>query len=393
MIVIVISDYGIPGIWRGPVVLRLGRFLACASLFLTFLCASTAGLAPQTPQAEEPKGVLLLYRDEMSLPGERAADEGIRSVLGNNPDIRIYSEHLDTSLFPDPKFQAAQLASLRSKYRNRRIDLVIAAALPAQNLLPDKPTVFCGMEPNGLSHATLPPNSTAVWLSPDFKGTLAAAARLQPRAHQVVVLSGTSPWDRHVELGLRNTPPPPGTNWDISYWDNISVEEMRLRLAALPKNTIVLYLNIQRDGAGHPYVSRDLIPSFSAVSSAPIYGMSDGFIGFGIVGGSVVSFETQGKQAAELGQRILRGETTGRHSSCRGCLLFYLRLAPASSLWLERKRPASGQHRQIRSPLPLGPLQTMDCHRRGLYPAADYPHRLSPGAKETAETRGKPSEL
>ena len=308
MIVIVISDYGIPGISRGPVVLRLGRFLACASLFLTFLCASTAGLAPQTPRAEEPKGVLLLYRDEMSLPGERAADEGIRSVLGNNPDIRIYSEHLDSSLFPDPKFQAAQLASLRSKYRNRRIDLVIAAALPAQNLLPDKPTVFCGMEPNGLSHATLPPNSTAVWLSPDFKGTLAAAARLQPRAHQVVVLSGTSPWDRHVELGLRNTPPPPGTNWDISYWDNISVEEMRLRLAALPKNTIVLYLNIQRDGAGHPYVSRDLIPSFSAVSSAPIYGMSDGFIGFGIVGGSVVSFETQGKQAAELGQRILRGE-------------------------------------------------------------------------------------
>ena len=237
---------------RGLVVLRLRRFLACASLFLTFFCASPAELDAETPRAEEPKGVLLLYLDEMSLPGERAADDGIRSVLGNKPDIRIYSEHLDTSLFPDPKFQAAQLAWLRNKYRDRRIDLVIAVGLPSQNLLPDIPTVFCGMERNGLSHATLPPNATAVWLSPDFEGTLTAAARLQPGAHQVVVLSGTTPWDRHVEMGLRNTPQPPGTHWDISYWDNISVEEMRLRLAALPKDTIVLYLSIVRDGAGHP---------------------------------------------------------------------------------------------------------------------------------------------
>ena len=307
-IVIVISEYGIPGISRRLVVLRLRRLSAGASLFLTLFCASPAKLNPETPPPEQPKGVLLLYMDEMSHPAERAADEGIRSVLGNKRDIRIYSEHLDTALFPDPKFQAAQSAWLKNKYRDRRIDLVIAVGLPSQTLLPDIPTVFCGMERNGLSYATLPPNATAVWPSPDFEGTLIAAARLQPGAHQVVVLSGTTAWDRHIEMGLRNTPQPPGTHWDISYWDNIPVEEMRLRLAALPRDTIVLFLSVVRDGAGHTPISLALIPSLSAASSAPIYGLSDGFIGFGIVGGSVVSFETQGKQAAELGQRILRGE-------------------------------------------------------------------------------------
>jgi PAS domain S-box-containing protein len=307
-IVIVIGDYGIPGISRRLIVLRLRRFLACAWLFLILFCASRAKLDAETPPAEEPKGVLLLFLDEMSHPAERAADDGIRSVLGNKRDIRIYSEHLDTALFPDPKFQAAQLTWLKNKYRDRRIDLVIAVGLPSQPLLPDVPTVFCVIERNGLSHATLPPNATAVWPLHDFEGTLTAAARLQPGAHQVVVLSGTTAWDRHVEMVLRNTPQPPGTHWDVSYWDNISVEEMRLRLAALPRDTIVLYLSIVRDGAGHTPISLALIPSLSAASSAPIYGLSDGFIGFGIVGGSVMSFETQGKQAAELGQRILRGE-------------------------------------------------------------------------------------
>jgi PAS domain S-box-containing protein len=305
--IVVISEYGISGISR-LYALRLRRFLACSSLFLALFCASLAELDAETPHAEEPKGVLLLYRDEMSLPGERAIENGRRSVLANKLDIQIYSEHLDTSLFPDPKFQEAQFASYRDKYRDRRIDLIITVGLLSQTIFPGKPTVFCGIARNGLPQAILPANSTAVWMSADFRGTLAAIARLQPKARQVVVLGGTSDWDRHNEMGFRNTPPPPGTNWEINYWDDISVEEMRLRLAGLPKDTIVVFLSVERDGAGHPYNSRDLIPSFSTSSSAPIYGLSDTFIGFGIVGGSVLSFEAQGKQVAEFGQRILRGE-------------------------------------------------------------------------------------
>jgi hypothetical protein len=160
---------------------------ACSSLSPAPFCAPPAKLDPETPRAEEPKGVLLLYQEALSAPAERAVDSGIRSVLGNKTQIRIYSEHLDSSLFPDPKFQATQLAWYRSKYQDRKIDLIVAAGLLSQNILPEKPTVFCGIERNWLSHT--PANSTAVWLSPDFKGTLAAAARLQPKAHRLVVLS------------------------------------------------------------------------------------------------------------------------------------------------------------------------------------------------------------
>jgi hypothetical protein len=80
---------------------RLRRLLACSSLFLALFGASLAELDAETPHAEEPKGVLLLYQNEMGLPGERAADTGIRSVLGNKAGIQIYNEHLDNYLFPD----------------------------------------------------------------------------------------------------------------------------------------------------------------------------------------------------------------------------------------------------------------------------------------------------
>jgi PAS domain S-box-containing protein len=294
---------------KARMALRVRSFLGCASLVLVcIVCASAAEPNAAPPRAEEPKRVLLVYQDEMSLPAERALDSGIRSVFGNKLEIEIYSEHLDAFTFPDPKFQAAQLAWYRSKYRDRRIDLVFAIGLLPFTILPDIPTVFCAIDPSGLAPKSLPPNSTAVWLSADFEGTLIAAARLQPKAHQVVVLSGTSAWDRHLEMGARKALARNGPNWQINYWDDISVEEMRRRLTNLPKDTIVLYLSIERDGAGHPYIPRDLLPSLSAASSAPIYGLSDTLIGFGIVGGSVVSFEAHGKQVAEVGWRILRGE-------------------------------------------------------------------------------------
>jgi PAS domain S-box-containing protein len=305
-----VSSYRvIPGVASAFVVLRARRFFECVSLVLILnFCALVAESQVGLSGVKEPKQVLLIYQDGMSFPGERAVDSGIRSVLDDKLENQLYGEHLDVSFFPDPKFQAAQLAWYRSKYRNRKIDLIIAIGVLPQIVLPGISTVFCGIESTARPQTTLPASWTAVWLSADIKGTLAVAARLQPKAHQVVILSGISAWDRHLELAARNTPPPSGNTWEVNYWDDISVEEMRSRLVKLPKDTIVLYLSILRDGAGHSYINREVIPVLSAASSAPIYALSDTFIGFGIVGGSVISFEEQGKQVAEVGQRILRGE-------------------------------------------------------------------------------------
>ena len=47
---------------------------------------------------------------------------------------------------------------------------------------------------------------------------------------------------------------------------------------------------------------------FAPASRAPIYGYYDTYLGYGIVGGSMVTFEEIGRKAAQLGIRILAGE-------------------------------------------------------------------------------------
>ena len=144
------------------------------------------------------KRILIVYPQEMRTPGELAADRGIRAVLGDKLDVELYSEHLHQYLFPDERFQAEQLDWFRNKYQNQSIDLVITAGTILPNFLPGVPVVFCCVEATGLPTTKLPANVTGTWLTLDFMGTVEAARRLQPKAQQVVVLSGTTAWDRQV---------------------------------------------------------------------------------------------------------------------------------------------------------------------------------------------------
>jgi hypothetical protein len=79
-------------------------------------------------------------------------------------------------------------------------------------------------------------------------------------------------------------------------------------LAQLPPRTIVIYLTIFEDGTGELFVPRDLTADLSAAANAPVYGVYDTYLGRGIVGGYVESFEAIGREAARIGLRILAGD-------------------------------------------------------------------------------------
>lgn len=285
---------------------RHGCFHSAVLCIVAYACAPASFAA----SPDRVKRVLIVYSDDFRFPAIRAADRGIRSALGPIANIETYSENLDRSLFADPRFQSKQWDWLRRKYHDRGIDLIIGVGLVPSDFLPGTPMVICGLERSALPDP-LPPNLTAVWLAADFLGTLKAARQLQPNAHEVVVLTGISAWDRHVGGAFRTAVQRAGENLEFKYWDDLSIDEIRARLSRLTADTIVIYLSINRDGAGRDFVALNLVPSLSAASSAPVYGMSEQFIGLGIVGGSVLDFESQGRQAAKLSLRVLRGEKAG----------------------------------------------------------------------------------
>jgi hypothetical protein len=114
---------------------RLRRTCVAVVLGL-FVALSVRTTAYAAEGNQKHKRILIVYPQEMRTPGELAADKGIRAVLGNNPDIELYSEHLHRYLFPDERFQAEQLDWFRKKYQNRSIDLIISAGTILPDFLP-----------------------------------------------------------------------------------------------------------------------------------------------------------------------------------------------------------------------------------------------------------------
>jgi signal transduction histidine kinase len=70
----------------------------------------------------------------------------------------------------------------------------------------------------------------------------------------------------------------------------------------------VFYGKMFRDPAGNAFTPRAALDQFSPASRVPIYGYYDTYLGHGIVGGSMVTFQTVGRTAAQIAIRIFKGQ-------------------------------------------------------------------------------------
>jgi PAS domain S-box-containing protein len=149
---------------------------------------------------------------------------------------------------------------------------------------------------------------TGVVLRFNLPGTLDLALRLQPNARRIVVVSGTSAYDRNWVRRAREALRPHESRLEVSYWAGQPLQQLLENLRKLPRDAIVLYLAVSGDGSGRTYSPADMARQIAAASAAPVYGVLETYFGQGIVGGSFPSFEAHGKLAGEVALKVLAGE-------------------------------------------------------------------------------------
>ena len=292
------------------------RLLILGTTMLLIVNLAGTKAAGQTPAPVQ--RVLVLYSDERLLPANIIVDEAIRATFAVGTDNRIefYTEFLDVARFPGAEQQQRQRDFFRDKYRERPPDLVIAVSGGAlvflakhrPDLFAGVPIVYCPVagdpHPDHLSDARI----AEVPVPDSIAPTLEMMLRLHPNTRRVVVVSGNGPRDRQMADTFRQQMTGFGNRIAFTWLTNLSMEELRGELSRLPDHTVVLYLTIFQDAAGKTFTPRQALDTFAPASSAPIYGCFDTYLGHGIVGGSMVTFEQIGRKAAQLGVRILAGE-------------------------------------------------------------------------------------
>ena len=295
---------------------RIARAFSCALLLL--LACITANAQPGDTGAA--KNVLVIYDEQTELPGLAILDSSIRSTLGadTNTRINIFSEGMDLSRFDHSGYGQFLRDYYKEKYSGKKIDVVIAALGPSlqfalahmEEIAPGTPIVFCGVDRRELDQLSLRSNVTGVLVKREFKGTLDIALRLQPDTRQVIFIAGTSTFDKYLLEQAAQELKAYEDRLKFTYLTDLPLNTILREVSQLPPNTIILCSTVFRDGAGATYVPHDVVSRISQTANVPMYGFVDQYLGRGIVGGHLYSFEAHGNKGAELALRILRGAKT-----------------------------------------------------------------------------------
>ena len=181
------------GRWVWIVMLTLSGWICCANV--------------QAADVEEPFRVMILRNTSQYLPAGILQDRGMREAFAaKGPGkVEFFVETMDTMWFDRSEIEPEFLSLFRKKYGSRKIDLLMAAGADALDfaqrfrevLLPGVPIVFYNVAEDALRGRGLQPGITGVVLRFNLPGTLDLAVRLQPDARRIVVVSGTSAYDRN----------------------------------------------------------------------------------------------------------------------------------------------------------------------------------------------------
>jgi hypothetical protein len=169
-------------------------------------------------------------------------------------------------------------------------------------LWPEAQILFYSVSARALEGAPLEVRTTGLILSRKIAETVDMGRRLQPDARRLVVFAGVSELDKDVTEETRKVLATRSEGLELEFLLGLPQAELLDRVKE-PANSIVLFLLQARDREGRQYTSQKVARSISAASRAPVYGYVDSFMGEGIVGGVLLSYEEFGRM---VGQRLLQ---------------------------------------------------------------------------------------
>jgi signal transduction histidine kinase len=265
-----------------------------------------------------PKRVLIVHSVGRDFSPWDNYAKAIREELArqSNEPIDIFETALTTARFSDGP-EGPLVDYLNTLFAERKLDLIMTIGGPAarfiqsnrQKLFPTAPVLYAAVEQR--IAANTPSNDAIVSVSIDVFGVLDQILTLMPRTTNVAVVVGNSPIEKRWLDEMKKHFQPFTTRVVITYFNELSLEQILQRVSVLPAHTVILYAQMLVDAAGVVHEGGRAMARLQAVANAPMFADQDAFFGHGIVGGRMTDIADVGRQTAAVAVRILDGATPG----------------------------------------------------------------------------------
>lgn len=290
---------------------------------LTFLFVSevaVAGVAEN--QSLSSKRVLLLYSYHPTFITSENLLLGVRSVLSKY-DLTMDIEYMDSKRNNDKTYLQKFYVLIKEKLQKQEpYDVIIVSddnalnfvLLHQDDIFKNIPVVFMAVNNIELARSMDDnPFITGVIEAVSLEETIRLAEKLHEQLRSVTFIaddtrSGRADIATVEELASRF----PELTFKYLKLGEYSWEEVKHHLRGLDEQSVVIRLAAFRDKNNVVLTYRDSIGLFVQNSPVPVYVLREHGVQHGAFGGDVVSFREQGRRAALIAERILKGEPVSK---------------------------------------------------------------------------------
>jgi PAS domain S-box-containing protein len=285
--------------------------------FLAVLLVSLIGASSVSAYTQEiPKEVLILNSYHQGLSWSDSLVQSIITTLESQVNVEIHVEYMDTRRIYNEIYLEELLSMYKLRFQNRRFDIVIVADNNAFNFLrayrdvlfPNTPIIFCGVNNYQDDMLYGIHGFTGVAEEVDISETAALVLSLQPETEHIFIVNDQTNTANATQILIDKAFTPYHNSIGVEKIRQFTWQELQVKLAHLPPNSIIFLFIVSRDSEGIFLDYDDVARILSGVANAPMYSVWDFYLGYGIVGGKLTSSSAQGEAAAKMAIQVLNGQ-------------------------------------------------------------------------------------
>ncbi len=280
---------------------------------LLFFCAGTA-----FTETDQKKNILYINSYNNGYAWSDNIFDGIRETFQNSEkNLYLQVEYMDSKRYYGDELTRIIFDYFKLKFRGTRFDLVVVSdnnafdfvSKYADSLFPGVPIVFCGVNDVAPEAVPMRERMTGVLEEFDVLDNIAMAMRFHPGKKKLVVIGDQSLTGVAIANQIRARVPELPRDMQVEFLDEFTIDELLEKVRLASRDSIFFFIPFYKDVGEEVFSAQDLLEIVWKSTGVPLYGAWEFLLGHGLVGGKMVSGQAHGRAAAEMGLRILAGES------------------------------------------------------------------------------------
>ncbi len=254
----------------------------------------------------------MLYSEQWLGPATASFTQSLRESFVATPSVQLEAQYLDISRFAGEAHDRALADWLHSRYRGRRLSVVLALGVPAsvfatrfgEAIWPGARIIHVSIDGDQARVAAARGDSVIRRVF-QYRRTVESAMQLLPAVRQVWVIAGATEQDRRWLAIAATDLAPLNNRIRIEQVSGLRWDDLLAKVRQMPPDAVALGVMFGGDADGRTFVVGDALLELGRAANRPFFAVSSWSFGSGAIGGCVVDAAEIGRLAAEIVLRAL----------------------------------------------------------------------------------------